>query len=171
MIPLAYPIMLVCSVLLTYWLLKDSRYIYTDEVVLINLTIISIMLAVIFIASLMLAGAGFGELKTTRVEKLNALEGVSGSGGSFFLGTGSFEGTMYYYYLTNASEGEKIKKTKAEDSIIHGIAKNPRIEEKTHKFGGTLGLFLGGIPKTETHIYLPDNSIKRMYRPEPFTTE
>ena len=89
--------------------------------------------------------------------------------GSFFLGTGSLDGTLYYFYYEQAKDSGYIQgKVKVENAEIYeqDSIKNPKIQFYTKEFvnnNWNNWAFLITCSFERAEIFVPKGSIKRNF--------
>lgn len=95
--------------------------------------------------------------------ELIALKDGSAASGSFFLGTGSIDGKLYYYYLEETPKGIQSKKLAAGDNVyLHYTAENTPPTLKTIKTrpANDFIYFLGSWGTlVEYHFYVPHSAV------------
>jgi hypothetical protein len=95
--------------------------------------------------------------------ELIALKDGNAASGSFFLGTGSIDGKLYYYYLEETPKGIQSKKLAADDDVyLHYTAENTPPTLKTIKTrpASNFIYFLGSwITSVEYHFYVPRSAV------------
>ncbi|MFW6281663.1 MAG: hypothetical protein ACOC1O_02560 [bacterium] len=100
--------------------------------------------------------------------KIYALDGNFETNGNFFLGTGSVDESLKYYYLVKKEGGKKIKSVHANNVILYE-SDNPRIEVYNVRFKRNwLNNNFICISGLKYKLYIPDGSIKQNYKPVPF---
>jgi glutamine cyclotransferase len=105
------------------------------------------------------------QVETTEIISLQGNTSVSGS---FFLGTGSFEGEKVYYYYIQTQRGAISRKVDADETYVKETSTaTPTIKKVRYKDKGSLWHFT--IPPDTLDEYnqvtIPEGSIKREYKP------
>lgn len=111
------------------------------------------------------------QYKMTDQQDIVALDGTNSTQGNFFLGTGSVDSEMKYYYLVEKDGGRKIESTSHDRLTIYN-SDNPRIEEyyKVYKNDFLRKNFVvWDNPKYK--IYIPEGTIKHDFEVPPFDKE
>lgn len=99
-------------------------------------------------------------------ERIYALQDNNSITGSFFLGSGSVEGDIKYYYLVAEDGGKFMKSVSADEVIIHDdvSSDSARIDNHRAVFKNKNNM-RWGMPMTlaKNHIYIPSGAIKYNY--------
>jgi len=109
-------------------------------------------------------GASFenDELYDTEETPIVALADTPGSNGHMFLGTGNIESSMYYYYMTENSDGSKeISKINSKDvHLYEDENENPRIMTCYYRNENPIVRFFFFTENQRTELHIPPNSVK-----------
>lgn len=108
----------------------------------------------------------FDYKKESSIE-IAAFEDNITSEGSFYLGSGSVEGVMKYFYMIEREGGLQTESIPSDNTIIYDKdekLKKPRIDvyEGTYNKMGSVGKMLN-ITKTKYKVYVPKGSVKTNY--------
>lgn len=99
------------------------------------------------------------------VDKINfdteiiALSDKSSVGGSFFLGCGSISDNMYYYYISNDTNGYRTHKIKAENAYVKYTDETPHIVSHSTDIQNEWGFYIDDYYV----IWIPEGSILQQY--------
>lgn len=95
--------------------------------------------------------------------ELIALKDGTAASGSFFLGTGSIDGKLYYYYLEETPKGIQSKKLAADDNVyLHYTEENtpPILKMVKTRPESDFIYFLGSWSTLlEYHFYVPHSAV------------
>lgn len=95
--------------------------------------------------------------------ELLALKDGTAASGSFFLGTGSIDGKLYYYYLEETPKGIQSKKLAAGDNVyLHYTEENtpPMLKTIKTRPESDFIYFLGSWSTLlEYHFYVPQSAV------------
>jgi hypothetical protein len=99
-------------------------------------------------------------------QQIYALQDNNSVKGSFFLGSGSIDGTMKYAYLIKSEDGVEIKYIDSDGVIIVEEDSNkPRIITYSNRFtSGFWNKMSWCTISDKTKIYIPKNSVKYDYK-------
>lgn len=99
------------------------------------------------------------------VDKINydteiiALSDKSSINGSFFLGCGNISDNMYYYYISNDSNGYRTHKIKAENAYVRYTNETPHIVSHSIDIQNKWGYYINDYYV----IWIPEGSILQQY--------
>ena len=95
--------------------------------------------------------------------ELIALKDGTAASGSFFLGTGSIDGKLYYHYLEETPEGIQSKKLEADDNVyLHYTEENtpPTLKIIKTRPESDFIYFLGSWSTlVKYHFYVPHSAV------------
>lgn len=98
-------------------------------------------------------------------QEIYSLADNSGAEGRFFLGGGSIETEMYYFYYIKTQGAFKIHKVKADDVFLHeDDIKKAYVEERVTKTIHPKNWLIFDLPNTETHLIVPKGTVVQYYR-------
>lgn len=100
-----------------------------------------------------------------RSEKIVALKDSRATHGSFFLGSGSVDGELHYYYATDTSQGYRIKHVDADDCYLLFDNDKPRVEYYKVKRFEKKWHYIYAVPSGHYYnIYVPNGSVDTGFR-------
>lgn len=94
--------------------------------------------------------------------ELVALKDNSNVYGSTFVGTGSFEGALYYFVMVDEEKGLRMKKFKAEDVILVEGTDRPRVEQESWPLELNW-LYMRIDHIGDTYIHVPKNTVTKSF--------
>ncbi|MBD5589288.1 hypothetical protein [Clostridium botulinum] len=97
---------------------------------------------------------------------IKAIDNKQSTNGTFFLGSGSINGRMYYYYMTSEKDGStQIKKLENNDNvyIIETNSQKPKIIFYKKEFVNPHFKDIMPIYEEKIKIYIPKESLKTNY--------
>jgi hypothetical protein len=102
--------------------------------------------------------------------KIVSLQSNTSVSGSFFLGTGSFEGKKVYYYYVETKRGAISRKVDADETYVKEVPEptNPRIVKVRHKKSWSPWHFtIKAAVELEDYnqVIIPEGSIKHEFKP------
>ena len=152
----------ILGIIIGYLISKNEGWLEFD-IVFLNCFIgvaISILISVLLIIGVSL-GAETQPYMINK-EKIYALGNELNVEGSFFLGIGSINEKMKYYYVVEEQHGKKIDNVKSDNAyIIEDDNETPRIETYEHRIkNDRLRFWFQGFNTMYRVIYVPEDSIK-----------
>lgn len=165
---LALIIAIVVPIILT---VKGELWDFGDGVLVFMFTC---FVGVLLSLAIMVLGGGIATVSgaPTQSEKVEAVEVISlndnsNTEGSFFLGSGSVNEELVYYYAYESDKGITVGEIDADEVYINYTDKQPRLEEYQTKFKSE---FLNwsfaylGEDSCYYKLYIPEGSIIEEYK-------
>ena len=104
------------------------------------------------------------EMKLNETLELQSFKDGSSINGSFFLGTGSIDGTMKYTFYYKTEGGFKMKQLNYDNVIVKYSDEAPKVEEyKSRQTNASINKYSFDLKDKEYIVYVPEGTVKNNY--------